>query len=306
MPQAARAMSEHNTWKVPFALFVAVLGVSASAPLVKLAEAPAAAVAAYRMLFSTLLLLPVVALAHRGELAGMRRSDLLHCLAAGTLLGFHFLAWFVSLDYTTVASSVTLATLQPLFAFVLAYFMFGERLRPRAFAGAMLSIAGAMVIGWGDIAVSGMALLGDALALLGAALATGYFFAGYRARQHLSLNAYTFVVYATAAAVLTLYCLVFDVPLSGYPEADWAVFAALAVFPTLLGHSVFNWSMRYVSATVISVVILCEPIGASALAWLMFGTLPQASHYIGGAAVLAGVLVFMRYRNPPAPASASG
>ena len=77
-------------------------------------------------------------------------------------------------------------------------------------------------------------------------------------------------------------------------------------FPTLLGHSVFNWSMRYVSATVISVVILCEPIGASALAWLMFGTLPQASHYIGGAAVLAGVLVFMRYRNPPAPASASG
>ena len=193
-----------------------------------------------------------------------------------------------------------------LFAFVLAYFMFGERLRPRAFAGAMLSIAGAMVIGWGDIAVSGMALLGDALALLGAALATGYFFAGYRARQHLSLNAYTFVVYATAAVVLLGYCAVAGVPLTGFAGADWGVFVALAVFPTLLGHSVFNWSMRWVSATVISVVVLCEPIGASALAWLIFGTLPQISHYIGGTGVLVGVLIFMRYRNPPPSVSGAG
>ncbi|WP_293626358.1 DMT family transporter [Salinisphaera sp.] len=163
-----------------------------------------------------------------------------------------------------------------------------------------------MIIGWGDIAVSGAALFGDILALLGAALATGYFFVGFRARQHLSLNAYTFLIYAAAAAVLFAYCVTLGVPLAGYADTDWAVFLGLAIFPTLLGHSVFNWSMRWVSATVISVVVLCEPIGASALAWLIFGTLPQLSHYIGGSAVLLGVLVFMRYRHPPPAASGAG
>ena len=303
---AEKPTPEQSRWKIPFALCVAVLGVSSSAPLVKLADAPAPAVAAYRMLLSALLLLPVVAWRHRAELATMRRSDLLRCIAAGVLLGFHFLSWFTSLDYTTVASAVTLTTLQPLFAFVLAYAMFGECLRLKAFAGAALSIAGAMIIGWGDIAVSGMALFGDALALLGAALATGYFFVGFRARQHLSLNAYTFLIYTAAAGVLFAYCATLGVPLAGYADSDWAVFLGLAIFPTLLGHSVFNWSMRWVSATVISMVVLCEPIGASALAWLIFGTLPQLSHYIGGAAVLVGVLIFMRYRNPPPAASGAG
>ncbi len=280
-------------------LLLAIGAISTSAPMVKLATAPAAITATYRLLFAVALMTPVVLWFNRGELRRVHARDWLACVAAGVFLAFHFVTWFASLEFTSVASSVTLVTLQPVFAFVGGYLLFHERPGWRVLAGAALSIAGGIIIGWGDFETGWRALLGDGLALTGAALATGYFLFGHSVRRRLSLNAYTYVVYGSATLTLLLFDGTRGYSLTHYPGSDWLLFLLMALLPTLAGHSVLNWCVRWVSVSVIAMTMLCEPIGASALAYWLFGQTVRPSQYLGGAVLLVGMYVFMRYQSAP-------
>ncbi len=155
---------QKTKWFYTF-LAVAVLAISTTAPLVKLADATAPVIACYRMLFATCLVAFLV-LSGRDSLLKIDGKRLAYCAVAGFLLGLHFITWFSSLDYTSVASSVTLATMQPLFASSLEYFLYHERLNRGAALGAMVSVLGGIIIGWGDYRVSGIALWGICLLFL--------------------------------------------------------------------------------------------------------------------------------------------
>lgn len=277
---------------------VAVAAISSSAILVRLASSPAAVTATYRLLFTVALMAPFILASHRAELRRVRARDWLFCFVSGVFLAFHFVAWFESLDLTTVASSTVLATLQPLFAFAGAFLVFGERLALRALGGGLLAIAGSMVIGWGDLRIGGMAFFGDALALLAALLAVGYFMFGQSVRQRLSLMAYTFIVYGMATAVLLVYDVANGYALTGYPAADWVYFLFMAIGPTLLGHSMLNWSLKWLGVSVISMAMLLEPVGATILAYLILGEVPLVTQYIGGGIILIGIAVFLYYGRP--------
>lgn len=284
-------------WLPPYlALFLGVAAVSTSAIFVKLASAPAPIIATYRLIFSVLLTLPLL-FWNRGAIGEMLRMSGRQwqlCLLSGALLASHFLLWFESLNYTSVASSTVLVALQPLFAFVSGYFFFGERTRPLALMGGLVAITGSFVIGWGDFQVGGMALWGDILALAGAAVVTGYFLIGQYVRQHLSSFSYTLVVYTITSVLLLAYDLALGYPLAGYPLQDWGWFFCLALFPTLLGHSIFNWVIKWLNTTTISVGILGEPVGTAILAYFILGeviTLPQC---VGGLFILAGIYLFIR------------
>ena len=275
---------------------LAVLAVSASAVLVRLATAPAPVIATYRLGFAVALMAPLVLGWHREALRRVGTRDLGLCLIAGIFLAFHFVAWFESLALTTVASSTVLVTLQPLFAFVGAWLLFGERLPLPALLGGVLAMAGSAVIGWGDLRISGDAFTGDALALFAAMMISFYFLVGQTVRQRLDLLPYTFLVYGMATAVLLVYDLVQGAALAGYPAADWIIFLAMAIGPTLLGHSVLNWSVKWVGASVIAVAILFEPVGASALAYAVLNEAPVGTQYAGGTVILVGIGLFMRHR----------
>ena len=279
------------------AVAVGVLAVSAAAIFIRLAEAPAIAVAFWRCALGAALLLPP-ALVRRERFP--RGQDLWAGIASGVALGAHFGFWISSLDHTSVAASVVLVSTQPVFVAILAYLIFGERTSPLSFAGILAALVGTAVIA-GDDSVGSAALLGNALALAGAVTVAVYVLLGRSSRTGgIGVLPYSVVVYSAAALALLPVALVLDVRLWGYSGETWFWLWAITLGPQLMGHTVFNWALRYVEASVISGTILAEPVISALLAWLILAEKPGLPTILGGCVVLLGLFLLLRGRRVPA------
>lgn len=274
-------------------IFIGVISVSLSAIFVKLANAEAGVIAFYRMFFSVLIMAPLFFWKYSNEIKELRIRDWLFSSIAGIFLAFHFILWFESLNYTSVASSTVLVTLQPLFAFIGTYFFFKENITLKTIFAGVIAIAGSILISWGDFKLSGTAFYGDMLALIACALVTAYFLFGQDVRKRLSLVTYTMLVYAVSTITLLIYVLIKGESFGPYSTMDWIWFILLAIVPNLFGHTLFNWSIKYVSTNVVSIAILFEPIGAAILALLIFKEYLIATQIIGGFIVIIGILLFV-------------
>lgn len=277
-----------------FVIAIGVVSVSSSAIFVKLATAESAIIAFYRLMFTVLLMLPLFLMKYRMELTKVKKIDWLLASTAGIFLAFHFILWFESLTYTSVASSTVLVTLQPIFAFAGAYFFYKERFSVKAILSGVVAVLGSLLISWGDFRVSGLALIGDLLAIIACGLITAYLLLGQTVRKRLSSITYTFIVYSASTITLFIYAWAVGNSFGPYPASDWIYFILLAIFPNLLGHSLFNWSLRWVSTTTISMAILLEPIGAALLAYWLLGETIQWTQAVGGAIILASLMIFLR------------
>lgn len=275
------------------ALAIGVLSVSTSAIFVKMSSAPSGVIAFYRLFFAVIIMLPLFLLKYVKELRLITRRDWIFSIIGGVFLAFHFILWFESLNYTSVASSTVLVTLQPLFAFVGTYFFFNEKFSVKAILCGIMAIVGSFIISWGDFRISGSALFGDILALIACALITAYLMFGQTVRKRVTLITYTFVVYSVSSLTLLVYVLVKKEPLAPYPTSDWIYFLLLAIVPTLFGHSLFNWSVKWLSASVISMAILLEPIGATILAYYLLNETLSQSQVVGGLIVMGALTIFL-------------
>ncbi len=276
------------------AVVIGVIAVSTSAILVKLAgDAPAGIIAFYRLFLAVLIMAPFIIAKHLDEIKAISQKDWILAIVSGVLLALHFILWFESLNFTSVASSVVLVTLQPIFAFIGTYFFFGERFSVAATISLFITLLGSFIISWGDFQMSGLALLGDILALLGAVTVTGYFLLGQQLRRTQSLMTYTFVVYGISSLVLFLYNVILSNPFFGYSGQYWGLFLALAIIPTFLGHTLFNWALKWMSTSTISMAIVFEPIGASILAYFILGEAVTSSQWLGGTIVIFGLFLFI-------------
>lgn len=276
------------------AVIIGVVSISASAILVKLAgDAPASIIAFYRLLFAVLLMSPYVLWKYRGEIKRLPKKDWWLALLSGLFLALHFILWFESLNLTSVASSVVLIAMQPVFAFIGTYLFFGERFSIAATISLLITIVGSIIISWGDFQISGMALIGDVLALLGAVMITGYFLLGQRLRRTQSLMTYTFIVYGISTALLLLYNVVLGYSFVGYDGFHWGMFLMLAIVPTFFGHTLFNWALKWLSTSTISMAIVFEPIGATILAYLILKEAVTSFQWLGGTIVIFGLFLFI-------------
>ena len=207
-------------------LIVAVLATTYAGPIVRFAAAPAVAIAFWRL---TLVLPVTFALAARErQRIGVVRAAFPLMLLSGVLLALHFWTWIASLRFTTVASSVLLVSLKPIFAWGIAALWLGEHPTRTERWGIALAVAGAALIGLADARASGGALGGDALALAGAVTGAGYYVIGRRVRRTVSVWSYASTVYAVAGVLLGFMAALSGAPLTGFASRDWAVFAALA------------------------------------------------------------------------------
>jgi drug/metabolite transporter (DMT)-like permease len=274
-------------------MVVGVVAISTSPILIRLAAVPALALAFWRCLAGAAVLAPF---ARRGRAGGLARGDLALLGTAGVFLAAHFALWNASLALTSVGAATPLVSCTPLFVGIGARFL-GEAPGRRTWAGIALATVGAVVIGVSDAlagpvagaqATGASGLLGDVLAFAGAAAVAVYLLIGRVMRQRLPVSTYAASVYGTAAAVLLPACLLTGSSLGGYAAGSWLAVAGVVIGPQLLGHTVFNSLLTSVSATVVSVVLLIEPVGATALAWLLFHELPAAGFWVGAPLVLAG------------------
>ena len=273
------------------ALAVGIAAISTGAIFARAADAPSLVIAAYRVGLATLILAPFAAWKCPGEIAGLSRSDWKSVLGAGFFLAVHFATWIASLDYTSVASSVILVETIPLWVGVLTPFVTGERPGRATLAGIGLSFAGGILIGAGDFATGGRALLGDLLALAGGFSGALYIMLGRNVRPRLSLLAYITTCSGTAAALPWPLAIASGTPFPGFSAPTWWAFLGMALVPQILGHSSYNWALRWFSSTTVAVCLLGEPIGSTILAWFFFGETLTAWKAAGGALILAGIVL---------------
>jgi drug/metabolite transporter (DMT)-like permease len=275
-------------------LWIGVIAVSWGAIFIRLADAPALSVSAYRLLFGALPVAVFAVVRRRWELARLNRTEWGMLGLSGLALALHFATWIASLGRTTVASSVALVTTQPVWVWLLLTLLLREPVSRRGTIAILVATAGGFMIAGADISVASDALVGDLLALAGGLFAAVYFIAGRRVRPTLSLGAYVGVVYSVAAIGLVVAALLAGQPFGGFSGKTWSMLLLLALVPQLLGHSLLNWSLKYFSATTVSVVILGEPVISSALAVPILGEQPGLLRLAGAAVILAGVYLAVR------------
>lgn len=279
------------------ALFFGVLALSTSAIFVKLSDAPSPVTAFYRLLFTALALLPFLVFSekNRREFAALGRRQVTSIILTGFLLVVHYTMWFESLRFTSVSSSTVLVSMQPLFSMLWGFLFLKERVRPGAVAGCLIAIAGSAVIGWGDFTVSSAALFGDFLALSSAGVISLYFLIGQVTRKNTGVITYSVLSYFSSAAFLLVYTLVSKNPLSGYPAMTWYSFLGLAFISTIGGQFVFNLLLKDISATMVSMGILGEPVGTCILAFLILKETIAPRQLAGIVVIMAGLSVYFFY-----------
>ena len=282
-------------------LLSGILAVSTASIFIRCAQPAASSltIAAGRLVFATLALAPLALTRHRAALARLTARELRLAALAGLFLAAHFALWIASLERTTVASSVVLVTTTPLWVGLLSPLFLREPLTRRLALGIALALAGGVIVGLGGAggthaaagAAPGGALLGDLMALSGAWMMAGYLMAGRRLRAGLTLVPYVFVVYGIAAALLTVAMAATGRSLFGLAPATYLWLALLALVPQLLGHSSFNWALRYLPAAFVAVALLGEPVGSSALAFGLLHEVPTPLELGGAALILGGIAV---------------
>jgi len=292
---------------------VGVVFTAFSAILIRLSDAPPLVIATYRMGFTSVLLTPLFLrerLSRRpqqpepaGPPAGeapareVPRQALLLSVLSGLFLAAHFASWISSLSHTTVASATVLVTTHPLMVAVLGLIFLGERVGVKGALWMIGAVGGGVVLVAGDLGGGETSTYGNLLALGGALTVSVYIIIGRYARRYLTVNAYTMLVYWTAFLTLLLVTVMAGEPLWPYPAREFVLFAALAVFCTLLGHSLFNWALEFLPTTVVSTSILGEPIIATLLAMMIFAEIPSAWTVSGGVIILASISLFVREHN---------
>ncbi len=301
---------------LPLVLALAIVGISVSGPLARLANAPPLAIAVWRLTLSLVIVaVPLLASGAWREWRGLSRRDLAIALAAGFFLALHFWSWIASLGMTSVAASVLLVNLHPVVIVLGGALWLGERPTRAQLLGIAIALIGAGIVVAPDLlagagaataaathspaatlAVASNPALGNVLALLGAVTVGLYYLAGRRLRQQLSLWPYVALVYGACWLVLLLFALQQRVPLWPYAPRELGIFALIALGPMLAGHTGFNWALKYVPAVVVSVALLAEPVGAGLIAWIALGERPGVSTLVGGVVVLAGLVASLRAR----------
>ena len=273
-------------------LTIGVICISTAAVIIRLIEAPATAIAFYRLAIASIFILPLSSfLRNTNGLKQIRLPDTLMCLAASVAISIHFVAWIASLEYTSVASSVILVTTSPLIVAFLSKLFFQEHLRKNVYVGIALGLIGAVVLTGGDSRLEGRELWGDLLAFIGALSFAFYLILGKRVRTRLNNLDYTSFVFLSASVMLFVISVIANQPLWNFDSKSIIFIVTLAIIPQLIGHSSITWALGSVRATLVSVAIMAEPVGAILLAWLILNEHPSLANLIGGLIILSGIFI---------------
>ena len=277
-------------------IVIGVLGISMSAIFVRYSDAPSAVTASYRLIWTVLLMTPVVFLKseHRKELFHIEKKTALLCYISGIFLAIHFTLWFESLYHTSVASSTSIVCTEVIWVSI-GYCLFMKgKLSKKAILAIAVTFLGSILIAFSDSAAGGNRLFGDVLSLLSAIAVAVYMLIGRAARTTVSTTVYTYIVYVASAVTLVFIVLFQGYSLTGHGYGAILVGLLLAVFSTILGHSTFSWCLKYFSPSFVSASKLCEPVVAAVLAVFLFQEMPKLLQIAGGLIIIGGVLYYSK------------
>lgn len=302
---------KHIQFPPVIGLIVGILAVSTASILIRLAqrEAPSYVIAAGRLTLSAIILLPFAARNLKTDVRNIPHKYVFLLGLAGLFLGLHFATWITSLEYTSVASSVVIVTTAPLWVALFSPIFLKEKITRWILFGLGISLVGSVIVGVNSACAftsgkliclpllsmgSSEMVFGNLLALAGAFFSAGYLIIGRRVRNSLNLVSYTFVVYATAAIVLVALVIITGQTILGYSKVTYLILLGLAIVPQLIGHTSFNWALKYLSAALVSIALLGEPIGTVLLSFTFLKEVPTIFEIVGGVLILLGIFIASR------------
>jgi drug/metabolite transporter (DMT)-like permease len=286
-------------WKIVIVLILGIISVSSAAIFIRLAIAAVGVksigfslfLAASRLIFASLMLIPVWKRVIQNRVSS---KAYYYAVAAGLSLALHFASWITSLSFTSIAASTTLVTTNPIWIALISWFWWKEKPKKLTLLGIGIALLGSVIIAFGDRSISresfDNSLFGNFLATLGALMASFYFlFSTQSQKLGLNISGYIAIAYTTAALILLPLPLLFGASYFGYPNLVYIYVFLMAIVSQLIGHTSFNWAVKYISPTLVSLTILFEPIGASLLGFIIFKEIPSFSVLTGGVILLMGV-----------------
>ncbi len=280
----------------PYAkLLLGVISVSFAAIFIRLADAPPLVIATYRMLIAASIITPIYMVRYRSISQKMSGRDLLLVLISAFLLAVHFGLWITSLEYTSIASSVVLATSHPIFVAILSYILWKERLSKKVISGIIVALVGVTVINWGGFILSSTAFIGNMLALLSAIAIGIHLIIGRQLRERVRLMQYLTTVYGGAALILAIAVIIMDYSFIGYSANTYFMLILLALIPQLVGHSMLNQAVRLMSVTIVATAIVGEPIGAIIWGYFILGEGITTVEIVGSLLTLGGISAVVVY-----------
>ena len=300
-----------KTAKPYIILFIGILAVSSASIFIRFSqnEVPSLVIAAYRLTLATLILTPFCLKEFKKEvlLLPVKTKGLI--ALSGIFLALHFALWITSLEFTSVASSVVLVATTPIWVALLSPVILKENPGKWVILGLTIAMIGGMIVGFSSgcsVSAKGLDctnlhslvdkenIWGNLMALGGAFFSCGYLIVGRKVREKMSLANYIFSVYGTAAITLIILVVCSRLPISGFSNTNFIWLAALAIIPQLIGHSSFNWALKYLPASYVSIALLGEPVGTVLLAMVFLKETPIMLEIVGGVFILAGILLATR------------
>jgi drug/metabolite transporter (DMT)-like permease len=268
-----------------------ILGIGISGPLIALSAMPIMVLIFWRNLGGALLMAPFALRAKQWKSAQERKAILWSALA-GVALSLHFIGFFIAMRFTSVAAGTALTALQPLFA-ALYVKKLGGHIPSKAWLGMGISFLGVLIITGVDFTISWRAFLGDIAAIICAALSAAYVLIGAKAQKNIATSTYTTVAYATCAITALPAIFILSDPIIAFPGVEWLLLLALIFGSQIMGHTMFNFSLKRVSPAVVSLIVFFEvPVGAI-FAWWWLGQIPPLLVIPGIVLLLAGCSLFV-------------
>jgi drug/metabolite transporter (DMT)-like permease len=284
------------------ALIISVISASFAAIFIVSTNAPSLSIAFYRLLFTTLILFPILFLSEkiRNEILNLPKKTILIMIGIGLILATHFAFWITSLKFTSIASSVILVTAHPILVAPIAHFLFKERMNLINLIGIIFSISGVIILIYGNYGLLSFTLdtiEGNIMAIIGGIAAGLYILGGRRIRKSVSIITYAIFVYSIGALTLLIICIFFKSPIYGLNNIDYLIILLMAIISGIFGHTLYNWSLEYVRASLASVMLLGEPLFSTLFAFLLpwISQLPSLYTMIGGGIIIIGIYMTSRY-----------
>lgn len=283
---------------VKLLVFLACFTSSMSPIFIRLAaDVPPMAIGFYRLAFALPFFLTASLVYHKEEFRKISRRQLVGSIMAGIFLFLHFLTFFIGVGKTTVASAMVLTCLHPVIILLITTLFFKEKTNIKIVTGVIIALLGGAIVGGGDYAIAGEALIGDLLCFLSAVMLSLYLISGQKMGKGLNITVYITIVFSCCCASFGFGMIVSSTPFFGYEKESMVWVVALALICQVLGHGLFNWTLRYISPLYLATSETVEVIYSSIVAYLIFKEIPTGIQYIGGSITIIGILIYNYYES---------
>ena len=277
-------------------LSIGLLSISLSPIVARALTSSATIISFWRMFFASLLLW-CYSIIYNKSFDKLSFSNKIRTTFAGLLLGLHFIFFYEAVKITTIANATFLGTLAPFFTLLIELLLYKRNYKNMVYYGMLLALIGTVVVLISNFDLSSKYTLGNIYAVLCSLCISISFLIAEKVRDTEGTIEYTRMLYGVAAITIFIIGSFYTETFMIYEKNEIFGFIFLALVPTILGHNIFYYSLKFTTPTIVGTIPLGEPILASIVAFFLFNESVGINTAIGGALCIYGIFLILKNRS---------